>query len=89
MTEFFMSGRVVDGIVVVLVAEALLLLAYRTRTGRGLGPRELLPMLGAGLFLLLGWRASSAALAWPWIAACLSLAFVAHLVDLRSRLRPH
>jgi hypothetical protein len=55
MADFFASGRVADLILLVLAAEALLLLAWRRRTGRGL-PRWRWP----------GWFCP----AWPWCWRC-------------------
>ena len=70
-----------DLVLAVLLVEAVLLVT-RCR----MAPRACVGLLGAGLFLTLAMRCALAG-AWPgWIAACLLLALLAHLDDLRSRL---
>jgi apolipoprotein N-acyltransferase len=43
------------------------------------------PTLRAGAALLLALRAAITGAAWPWIAAWLAAAGLAHLADLRTR----
>ncbi len=78
---------IADAIAVFVVAEALVLLAYRRLTGRGVAARALLPNLAAGFFLLLALGAALRTAPWPWIAAALAAAGVAHALDLRARWR--
>lgn len=85
MREFFLSARVVDVVLAVLALETLALLAWHRASGRGLSPRALLPNLAAGAFLLLALRAVLGGQSWPWVAAALSAAGLAHLFDLRGR----
>ncbi|MFO1160365.1 MAG: hypothetical protein U1E60_16115 [Reyranellaceae bacterium] len=85
MQELFASGRVVDLILVLMIAEAVVLgLLYR-RTGRGVALRALAGVLLAGGFLLLALRAALTGAAWPWVAAFLVLGLLAHLADLAAR----
>ncbi len=44
-------------------------------------------MLLPGICLLLALRAALAGVAWPWTPAALTLALIAHLLDLRQRWR--
>lgn len=68
--------------------EAVLLVAWHRRTGGGIAAADLLPNLAAGFCLLAALRAALGGAAWPWIAAALLGALVAHLLDLRRRWRP-
>ena len=87
MNQLFANGHIVDLVVGVMMVEALALLAYRRRTGRGIAPLDLLGNLLAGLCLLLALRAALAGVAWSWIALWLSSALIAHVVDLQRRWR--
>jgi hypothetical protein len=87
MAGMFASGRIVDAVIALMVLEALLLAWLHLRRGRGLAPADLLANLAAGLFLLLALRAALVGAAWPWIAASLAAALVAHLADLARRWR--
>ena len=81
------SGRLVDAILVLVALEALLLALWHRRTGRGVPFVDLAPNLAAGAFLLLTARAALVDAHWPWIAASLLLALLAHLLDLARRWR--
>jgi len=85
MGQLFANGHVVDLILGLMVAEALALIIYRRRTGRGIAPLDLVGNLLAGLCLLLALRAALVDAAWGWIAAWLSVALIAHLLDLQRR----
>lgn len=87
MAEMFVSGRIVDVILVLVAAEALVLLAVRARWGRGPAPGALLTNLASGAALMLALRAALTGAAWPGIAACLIVALAAHLADLALRFR--
>ncbi|WP_203071665.1 hypothetical protein [Falsiroseomonas ponticola] len=87
MDDFFASGRVADLVLLVLLLEAALLLAWHRRTGRGLAPAAILGLALPGVALVLALRAALVGAGWPWVAAALSAAFAAHLFDLRLRLR--
>lgn len=73
----------VNGVLMVALLEAAWLLRRAARAGQPAGP--LLANLGAGLALMLALRLALADLAWPWVAACLAGAGLAHALDLRAR----
>jgi hypothetical protein len=85
LQQLVTSGRVVDVIIVVMIAEAVVLFLYHRRTSLGPPPAEIVAMLVAGLCLLLALRAALTGSNWLWIAAFLTTALVAHLVDLHRR----
>lgn len=85
MADFFGSGRAADLLLAVLALEAAGLALYRGLTGRGPALRKLAPFLVAGGFLALALRAALAGARWPWIAAALTGALVAHVRDLATR----
>jgi hypothetical protein len=72
-------------VIALMALEALLLLWLRARRRQGPAPADLLGNLAAGLFLLLALRGALVGAAWPWIAASLTAALVAHLYDLSRR----
>jgi hypothetical protein len=81
-----LSGTlIVDAAIAITVIEVIVLLAVRRRTGLGIAPRPLLANAGAGLGLMLAVRAALVGAAWPWIAACLAAAGLAHAIDLAAR----
>jgi hypothetical protein len=85
MEELVTSGRAVDLILLLVCAEALLLLVWRRQTGRGPRLTALLPNLLAGVALLATVRLALTDAPWGWLAGALSLALLAHLLDLGSR----
>ena len=87
MMQWFTSGRIVDLILVLVALEALLLWAYHRRTGRGPRWSQLAPTLVSGALLLVALRAALGGFWWGWTAAALTLALLAHLVDLALRWR--
>jgi hypothetical protein len=87
MGELFASGRVADLIVAVMVIEAVALLAFHHRTGRGIAPASLLSNLAAGLFLVLALRGALVGSSPAVIGLLLLGGLAAHLLDLRQRWR--
>lgn len=85
MAELIASGRIVDLALLLTGLEALLLIAYHRRTGRGLPPATLLINLLSGVSLMLALRAALAGAGWMWIASCLVVSLLAHLADLNRR----
>ncbi len=79
------GSGIVDAVIAIAVLEAIVLVGYRWRTGRGIAIRRLLPNLAAGLLLMFGVRVALVGEPWPWLPVCLAAAGVAHLVDLRLR----
>ena len=85
METFVASGRVVDVILAFVALEAVLLLVYRGRTGRGLRPASILLMLLPGVCLLLGLRAALTDGASTAVLVWLTAALIAHAADLYHR----
>jgi hypothetical protein len=85
--ELFTNGRIVDLVLGLVVLEAVVLLVYAHRTGRGVAPVGLLTNLAAGACLLLALRGALVDAPWEWTAACLTAALFAHLADLGHRWR--
>ncbi len=85
MLSLFASGRIVDIVLAITAAEAVLLVLYHRRTGRGPAPADLLGNLLSGVCLMLALRAALVGAWWGWTASCLVAAFGAHLNDLRRR----
>ena len=71
-----------------MLLEALLLLAWHRRTGRGLPPRSLLPTLAAGGGLMGALLAVLTGASPLWLLGLLALAGAAHVLDLRHRWQP-
>ncbi|MHB2207349.1 hypothetical protein [Methylobacterium sp. CM6257] len=85
MDGLFASGRIVDGILLLVAGEALLL-AWLSRQG---GPPlpALLANLASGAALMLALRAALAGAGWAAIAGWLLAGLIAHLADLGLRFR--
>lgn len=88
MAELFASGTLVDGILLLVVAEVIaLMLLWRWRR-QGIAPADLIPNVLAGGFLLLTVRLVVGGAGWMACSASLAAAGVAHLVDIKHRWRP-
>lgn len=87
MQNLVASGRIVDLILLFMLVEVAVLLAYRRLTGRGLKLLDLGLLLLPGLFLLLALRAGLTGGAWTVVLAWLGAALLAHLADLSRRMR--
>ena len=85
MGELFASGRIVDLILALMAAEALVAVALYRRRGRRQQLADLLAYLASGACLLLALRFALTQGWWGWIALCLAAAFVVHLTELRRR----
>ncbi|MGE0037481.1 MAG: hypothetical protein AB7S93_17840 [Xanthobacteraceae bacterium] len=85
MSDLFTSGRVADFILGVMALEALILLIYWRRTGRGIAPAAVLINLLSGACLVLALRSALVGAPWGWTAGCLAAALLAHLIDLSHR----
>jgi hypothetical protein len=81
----FDGGRVIDLILALMAAEAVVLAVLYQRTGRGIAPLRLLPNLFAGAFLMLALRASLTGAGTAAIGSWLALGLVGHLADLALR----
>lgn len=85
MSEFLSSVHVIDLILAIVAAEIVAITLYWRTTRRGIAPGQLLPNMAAGALLLLALRLSLSGYSWPWYTACLALAGVANVADLRQR----
>ena len=85
MNHFILNKSWIDAILGLVMLEGLLLVAWRTRNGRGPKPGPLVANLLAGGFILLALRAAISGGSLVWIAVCLAMSLIAHLVDLVSR----
>jgi hypothetical protein len=87
MTNFLYGVRAVDLVLAVVAVEIVAITVYWHTKHRGIAPAQLLPNLAAGALLLLALRFSLSDYAWPWYTACLALAGIANIADLRQRWR--
>ena len=85
LEDLVTSGRIVDIMIVFVIAEVVLLLFYERATGRGVAPYSLLVNIGAGGSLMLALRAAFSEADWTTIAACLVASLVFHTLDIRQR----
>lgn len=83
----FRSLDLVDLVLGVVVIETLVLLLLWRWRRRGIAPRELLPNILAGFFLVLAVRCALTDAPWFWLALCLAAAGIANTLDLRQRWR--
>jgi hypothetical protein len=79
MEQFFASGRAVDVVLAVLVAEALWLRL------RGQKWANIVPALLPAVLMMLGLRAALTGMEWPFISLPLALAFPVHVYDMHRR----
>jgi len=85
LNHAFSSGRIIDFILCVVVVEILVLGVYWHRTGRGVAPKSLMAMLGAGACLLMTIKAVLVQAGVASIAFWLTTSLVFHLLDLYWR----
>ena len=87
MAALFTSGRIIDIILALVVVEFAALIFWKRFVGSGPRRKLVLANILAGASLLLAVRLALVAAEWPWIAACLSLALIAHVADMAGRWR--
>ena len=87
MAELFASGRIIDLILLGIIAEVALLPALLRRLGSSLTLLDLLPNIVAGACLMLAVRLSLTQSAWFTIALALLLALAAHVFELTYRMK--
>jgi hypothetical protein len=85
MRALFASGHIVDIVLALTAAEAIGVVWYARRTGRGPAPAAFLGNLLSGICLMLALRVALVGAWWGWIGLCLVGALAAHLGDLRRR----
>jgi hypothetical protein len=84
MEAYFSSGRAIDVILMLLVAEAVAVAWWLRGRGRYAGyVLALLP----GLCLFLALRAALTGAGWIWVALWITLSLPAHVIDLAARVR--
>lgn len=86
METLFNSGAIVLVILVLVVIEAVLLVLFHRKTGRGLATLPMLANLAAGGCLMLAIRSALLDHSWTIIGLFMALALIAHLIDFGSRL---
>lgn len=87
MAELFASGRIIDIILILVIAEALVLWLYRRMTGRGVALSSVALNLISGFCLMLALRAALVDASWVWISLWLTAALAAHVADIVRQLR--
>jgi hypothetical protein len=87
MFTWIATGHAAELIVLLTGFEAVALVIYHRRTGRGLMPAGFLPNMLAGDFLLLAWIATAHTAPWPYAASALLAALLCHGTDLLLRWR--
>ncbi|MCF7984074.1 MAG: hypothetical protein K9L70_06695 [Thiohalocapsa sp.] len=87
LQTLFETGRIIDLILLMVIAEAALIAWYRRRTGHGAALAELWPTLLSGACLLGALRVALSDGWWGWIAAAVTLSLFAHVADLARRWR--
>ena len=88
MEALLLSGRLLDGILCLIVIEGIIIIvAHRYNRARP-SPWTLIPNLISGAALMLGIRLALSQAAWFWLALCLICSLLAHLTDLIMRYRP-
>jgi hypothetical protein len=85
MEQLLLSGRLIDLILLLIAAEAVGIFLLHRLDSRRPGPRDLYPNLASGAALMYAVKLALQGAAWYALAACLALAFLAHLTDLSLR----
>ena len=85
MEQLLLSGRLIDLILLLIAAEAVGIFLLHRLDRRRPGPRDLYPNLASGAALMYAVKLALQGAAWYALAACLALAFLAHLTDLSLR----
>jgi hypothetical protein len=80
LSDWFASGRAVDLVIVVMIAEAVLLIVALKRPAMTV-VLTILP----GAAILLALRAALTGASWEWTALWLTVSLPLHLADLRHR----
>lgn len=87
MEAWYANGAVVAAILAAMAVEAVALVLFFHRTGRGVPPSALLPNLAAGACLIAAAGAAMRGAWWGWIGALLLGGLVCHVIDIRGRWR--
>jgi hypothetical protein len=87
LAEFLSSVRLIEIVIAFTLVEAVALVAYHRRTGKGVAPVEFGANLVSGLCLMLALRCALAGGWWLWTALFLSASGLVHGADLWRRWR--
>lgn len=79
--------HLVDGVMVLVLVEFLILTLVHRRTGRGVSPADIGLHLLSGCSLMVALRCALAQSGASWVMGALLLAGIAHGLDLRRRWR--
>lgn len=85
--QLITSGDFFDWVLAAIVVEGFLLTGWLIYKAKSKRPFTLLPNLLAGASLMLAVKIAVTNAPWYWLAAALTAALLAHIVDLISRLR--
>lgn len=85
MTNFFSSGRVVDGVLAFMLIELIVLVSIRKRGKALFRPLDIIVNCGAGAALLLALRAALRGSPWQTLPVWLLVALGFHVWDLTRR----
>ncbi len=81
----FANGWLIDIVIAMTLLEGICIGLYHCLTHRGVSPRDYALNLFSGLCLMLALRSALANASWPWVAAWLATAGLAHAADLWRR----
>ncbi|MEM6711199.1 MAG: hypothetical protein AAF590_02830 [Pseudomonadota bacterium] len=87
MAELLQSGRLIDGILVLVIVEALVLFILSKRLANAPCFADLWPTLASGLCLMLALRFTLDDSPWTFVAGALLAALIVHVMDIYSRFR--
>ncbi len=88
MEQLFTSGRIIDVILLIMLAEYLTLRLYLGRGANGAALSGIGLYLLSGASLLLALRIALTGGSWVWVACCITAAGAWHALDLRRRFAP-
>jgi hypothetical protein len=84
---FVLTLRFLDAVIALVVAEAIALGVYRSTTGRGMPPSEVVAFLGAGLAMVVGLRLWVAGASAAAFAGAMGVSLVLHVWHVAQRWR--
>lgn len=79
------AGTLLEWVIALMLLEAVVLLAWRRRTGGGLPVGAVLCVLASGIFLMLAVRAALVSAGVATVAVWLLAALAAHVADIALR----
>ncbi len=85
MDQLFASGRIIDLLLILVIGEFVIFVLYQRINQRGIGISGITANLISGAFLLVAVRLALVQAWWAWIACCLLISFLAHILDMTQR----